>query len=111
MGDGKLDWARLQAQEISILEPSVSYHAPLPWVFWHNHVWIHTSYVKLETEEEAAVAYDIAAVELRGPNAVTNFDISNYLEGSFRRVQGEAWSYGKCSANFSLWSADICHSC
>lgn len=30
MGDGKLDWARLQAQEISILEPSVSYHAPLP---------------------------------------------------------------------------------
>ncbi|KAL0429495.1 UNVERIFIED_CONTAM: Ethylene-responsive transcription factor WRI1 [Sesamum radiatum] len=29
-------------------------------------------------QEEAAAAYDMAAIEFRGPNAVTNFDISNY---------------------------------
>ncbi|GJM92786.1 hypothetical protein PR202_ga09285 [Eleusine coracana subsp. coracana] len=36
---------------------------------------LHTS-----SQEEAARAYDLAAVEIRGRSAITNFDISSYLQ-------------------------------
>lgn len=35
--------------------------------------------VYIGTQEEAAHAYDIAAIEYRGINAVTNFDLSTYI--------------------------------
>ncbi|CAL0303616.1 unnamed protein product [Lupinus luteus] len=40
-----------------------------------------------KTQEEAAIAYDMAAIEHRGVNAVTNFDISNYINKKIEQSQ------------------------
>ncbi|XP_062092112.1 ethylene-responsive transcription factor WRI1-like isoform X2 [Humulus lupulus] len=44
-------------------------------VFGNKYLYLGT----YKTQEEAAAAYDMAAIEYRGANAVTNFDISNYI--------------------------------
>ncbi|XP_057968079.1 AP2-like ethylene-responsive transcription factor At1g16060 [Malania oleifera] len=45
-------------------------------VFGNKYLYLGT----YATEEEAAIAYDMAAIEHRGLNAVTNFDLSHYIE-------------------------------
>ncbi|KAG8388202.1 hypothetical protein BUALT_Bualt02G0101200 [Buddleja alternifolia] len=45
-------------------------------VFGNKYLYLGT----YATQEEAATAYDMAAIEYRGPNAVTNFDLSHYVK-------------------------------
>jgi hypothetical protein len=48
---------------------------------FESHIWDSGKQVYLggfDTEEQAALAYDIAAVKCRGPAAITNFNIQEY---------------------------------
>ncbi|CAI0420960.1 unnamed protein product [Linum tenue] len=48
----------------------------------HNGRWEARIGRVFATQEEAATAYDMAAIEYRGLNAVTNFDLSRYIKSS-----------------------------
>jgi len=48
---------------------------------WEAHIWQEGKQIYLggfDAEEQAALAYDLAALKFRGPDAQINFDISNY---------------------------------
>ncbi|CAN1811855.1 AP2-like ethylene-responsive transcription factor At1g79700 [Linum perenne] len=48
----------------------------------HNGRWEARIGRVFATQEEAATAYDMAAIEYRGLNAVTNFDLSRYINST-----------------------------
>ncbi|KAG2672535.1 hypothetical protein I3843_13G039100 [Carya illinoinensis] len=53
-------------------------------VFGNKYLYLGT----YNTQEEAAAAYDMAALEYRGANAVTNFDVSNYIDRLRKKIPG-----------------------
>ncbi|MQL81413.1 hypothetical protein Taro_013856 [Colocasia esculenta] len=61
------------------------------------------------TQEEAAEAYDVAAIKFRGLNAVTNFDISRYdvdsIVANNLPIGGKAGRTPKAASDFSSTSS------
>lgn len=50
---------------------------------WEAHIWENGKQIYLggfDAEEQAALAYDLAALKFRGADAQTNYDVSNYAQ-------------------------------
>ncbi|XP_042455451.1 AP2-like ethylene-responsive transcription factor At1g16060 [Zingiber officinale] len=58
-------------------------------VFGNKYLYLGT----YATQEEAATAYDIAAIEYRGLNAITNFGLSRYIKWLRPNAEGAIGSY------------------
>lgn len=66
-------------------------------VFGNKYLYLGT----YATQEEAATAYDMAAIEYRGLNAVTNFDLSRYIKW-LRPNQSDPKNTNGIPTNFDL---------
>ncbi|KAG6529858.1 hypothetical protein ZIOFF_012073 [Zingiber officinale] len=62
---------------------------------WDKNCWNESQNKKGKqaTQEEAATAYDIAAIEYRGLNAITNFGLSRYIKWLRPNAEGAIGSY------------------
>ncbi|KAF2323047.1 hypothetical protein GH714_033001 [Hevea brasiliensis] len=67
-------------------------------VFGNKYLYLGT----YATQEEAATAYDMAAIEYRGLNAVTNFDLSRYIKWLRPNTQNDPHQNPYTSDNANL---------
>ncbi|KAJ9178894.1 hypothetical protein P3X46_010740 [Hevea brasiliensis] len=67
-------------------------------VFGNKYLYLGT----YATQEEAATAYDMAAIEYRGLNAVTNFDLSRYIKWLRPNTQNDPHQNPNTSDNANL---------
>ncbi|XP_047942535.1 AP2-like ethylene-responsive transcription factor At1g79700 [Salvia hispanica] len=72
-------------------------------VFGNKYLYLGT----YATQEEAAIAYDMAAIEYRGLNAVTNFDLSRYIK--WLKPDANAGDAAAASASTNPNNTGSCH--
>lgn len=77
---------------------------------WEAHIWQEGKQIYLggfDAEEQAALAYDLAALKFRGPDAQINFDISNYEQEllHFNDVEPLLCARIACWTSLYLWQA------